>query len=396
MLRIAAAQVIGIRQEQDGWQLLEVTQEESGENGLAICYWQEAGVCRRGDRVLVNTTAVTLELGTGGYHFVVGKLSEPSSGDYYPTAWGHIMKMRYTPAQLAVNAVEEKASPCHELFLDETRSLEGTPVVIAELHSLLPVMVLAARERKPDWKIVYVMPDGAALPIAVSHQVRTLRQADLLHATVTTGQAWGGDLETVNIHTGLLAAKWVAGADLIVCVLGPGVAGTGTALGFSGMQLAEVIHAATLLGGLPIFTPRLSFADRRARHQGMSHHSRTLLKRFVLCPALLPLPRFDDERDDLLEQQEKEDQLAKKHHRLLLPAPSLSSLQALQDGYDLPFQTMGRGLPEDPSPFQAASLSVQVATAAQKVMAELNASLPDRSDEATLTRLCSYLTSGEG
>ncbi len=395
MLGIAAAKIIKIRQEQEKWQLLEV-QTESGENQLAICYWLENGACREGDRVLINTTAVSLGLGTGGYHFVVGKLTGSASGDYYPTTWGHIMKMRYTPAQLAVDAVEEEMSPYHQLFLNEQQSLEGTPVMIAELHSLLPVMVLAARERNPDWKIVYVMPDGAALPIAVSHHVRSLRQEKLLHATVTTGQAWGGDLEAINIYTGLLAAKWAAEADLIVCLLGPGVAGTGTALGFSGMQLAEVIHAASLLGGLPIFTPRLSFADQRVRHQGMSHHSRTMLKRFVLRPALLPTPRFGDQRDDLLDQQEHEDKLAKLHHRILRQAPPLSLLETLQEGYDLPFQTMGRGLREDPSPFQAAYLSIQVAVEAHKCWQEINASTLDRSAEDTQTRLCSYLTSGEG
>lgn len=369
MLEVAVAQVVAILQEHEGYQLLEV--EQDGAVIPAVCYWGATGRCAVGDRVMVNTTAVSLRLGTGGCHFVIGKLSEKLRDDYYPTAWGHIMKMRYTPLQLAISAVEEEASPSHALFLDEHRSLPGTPVVIAELHSLLPVMALAAHKARPDWKIVYVMPDGAALPIAVSRHVRVLRQSRLLHATVTTGQAWGGDLEAVNIHTGLLAAKWVADADLIVCVMGPGVVGTGTVLGFSAMQLAEVIHAASLLGGIPIFTPRLSFADERGRHHGMSHHSRTLLKRFTLRPALLPIPLFGDDRDEVLSRQEAKDRLADKHRRLLLPAPSPDELQALVAGYELPVTSMGRAILDDPSPFQAAYLSIQVAQKAQCILSRL-------------------------
>ncbi|HZG18176.1 MAG TPA: DUF3866 family protein, partial [Candidatus Bathyarchaeia archaeon] len=195
---------------------------------------------------------------------------------------------------------------------------------------------------------------------------------------------------------GLLAAKWAAKADLIICTLGPGVVGTGTSLGFSGMQLAEVIHAVSLLAGIPVFTPRLSFADRRERHRGMSHHSRTLLKRFALRPAILPIPRFDDERDELLDQQEQEDRLGDKHGRIVFPAPQLHELYTLQDQYKLSISTMGRKLAEDPAPFQAAYLSVQVALAILDEQNTINGEMLDLSDPATLTRLCSCLTNAVG
>ncbi|WP_134683211.1 DUF3866 family protein [Brevibacillus migulae] len=396
MLRVAAAKVVEIQQEQDGWQLLEIEQMQNGERGLAICYWKGSGKCGIGDKVTINTTAVELGLGTGGCHFVIGKLSETPRDDYYPNAWGHIMKMRYTSVQMAVDAVEEQSSPYHDLFIGEQNTLQGTPVLIAELHSLLPIFALAARQRKPEWNIVYLMPDGAALPIAISQHVRKLREMKVLNSTITTGHAWGGDFEAVNVYTGLLAAKWAAKADLIICTLGPGVVGTGTTLGFSGMQLAEVIHAVSLLAGIPVFTPRISFADRRDRHRGMSHHSRTLLKRFSLRPAILPIPRFGDERDELLELQEAEDRLREKHGRIVLPAPELHELEILQDRYEERISTMGRKLAEDPSPFQAAYLSVQVAMAIRNTQQEFIGEMPDLSDPATLTRLCSYLTNGEG
>jgi len=396
MLGVAAAKVSKVQQEQDGWQLLEVEQNHNGERGLAICYWRETGKCGVGEEILINTTAVELGLGTGGCHFVIGKLLDTPRDDYYPNAWGHIMKMRYTPVQIAVDAVEEQASPYHDLFVGEQKTLEGTPVLIAELHSLLPIFALAARKQKPDWNIVYMMPDGAALPIAISQHVRRLQEMNVLNATLTTGHAWGGDFEAVNVYTGLLAAKWAAKADLIICTLGPGVVGTGTSLGFSGMQLAEVIHAVSLLAGIPVFTPRLSFADRRERHRGMSHHSRTLLKRFTLRPVILPFPRFDDERDELLDQQEQEDRLGDIHGRIVFPAPPLHELYTLQDQYKLSISTMGRKLEEDPAPFQAAYLSVQAALTILSERATINGETLDLSDPATLTRLCSYLTNAAG
>ncbi|MCK9910789.1 DUF3866 family protein, partial [Microbacteriaceae bacterium K1510] len=216
---------------------------------------------------------------------------------------------------------------------DPVQSLEETPVIIAELHSLLPTLALTVKALNPVLRLAYVMPDGASLPIGLSRHVRLLREANIIDATVTSGHAWGGDLESVNIYTGLLSAKQIAQADVIICALGPGVVGTGTVLGFSGMQLAETIHAVSLLHGMPIFVPRISFSDHRQRHHGISHHTRTLLRRFTLRPVCLPIPFFGDNRDQVLEDQEAEDRLGQQHHRLLFHAPDLSQVASLHRRY---------------------------------------------------------------
>ena len=52
-----------------------------------------------GDEVILNTTAVELSLGTGGYHFVISNLNNIESNF---TPGGHIMKLRYTPFQVKV------------------------------------------------------------------------------------------------------------------------------------------------------------------------------------------------------------------------------------------------------------------------------------------------------
>jgi hypothetical protein len=396
MLRIAAAEVLRVIGAEEHVQTLEVKLLSDGQRGKALCYWKGTGLCKEGEHVLLNTTAVQLGLGTGGFHFVIGKWKDESEADLYPTAWGHIMKMRYTPLQVAVDSVEEQNSPYHEMFVEETRSLEGTPVVIGELHSLLPLLALTIKQRLPDRKLVYVMPDSASLPIAFSRHVQVLRSRDWISATVTAGQAWGGDLEAVNLYTGLLAAKWVAKGDLLLCLLGPGVAGTGTPFGFSGMQLADVVHAVSLLGGVPIVVPRISFSDPRPRHCGMSHHTRTVLRRFTLRPVILPVPRYGDRRDELLDLQEQADQLSIQHHRILLNAPVLAELEILQEEYPLSFTTMGRALRDDPSPFQAAYLAACVAVKAEKWISDRSAWTPEGDDPAILAALCSYLTNDEG
>src|SRR5687767_5184851 len=86
---------------------LELVVELDGEAGPAeaLAYPELTGPIEAGDRILVNTTAVDLGLGTGGLHLVVAVLSEARAGA--AGAGGRVMKARYTPMQTAVSAVEE-------------------------------------------------------------------------------------------------------------------------------------------------------------------------------------------------------------------------------------------------------------------------------------------------
>lgn len=105
--------------------------------GTLCCAWNFpllTGDVSTGDYVYLNTTAVEKKLGSGGYHFVIANLSripDPAPGDD-----GHIMKLRYTPYQVKVLSVEEEASPFHQQIKD-FESLEGTPVIVGTLHSML-------------------------------------------------------------------------------------------------------------------------------------------------------------------------------------------------------------------------------------------------------------------
>ena len=114
------------------------------------------------------------------------------------------------------------------------------------------------------------------MPVAFSEAVRDLRERGLLHAVVSTGNCFGGDVEAPNVYAGLLAAARIS--DAIVVGIGPGVIGTGSPYGHGGMSAAVALNAACSLGAGPVLAPRLSEADSRNRHRGLSHHTRSVLQ----------------------------------------------------------------------------------------------------------------------
>ncbi len=234
----------------------------------ALLYPRWAAPAKPGDEVVVNTTAVDLGLGTGDADFVVWNQSVT---DYDSPSGGHIMKLRYTPAQTDVLAVEAQESPHHEIMAS-ARSLDQTPVIATSLHSQLVPALCGLREHNSEAVVVYVMTDGAALDAGYSNTLRRLRELGWLAGVITTGHAVGGDLEAVTLHSGLLAARHVLDADLVVAGVGPGVVGTGTPFGTTALDLGTISLATTSLGGRSIVCVRLSEADPRPRHQGLSHH----------------------------------------------------------------------------------------------------------------------------
>ena len=58
-------------------------------------------------------------------------------------------------------------------MLREADSLDGMPVVVADLHSALPAILGGLYARTvPAPRVAYVMPDGGALPAWFSMSVR--------------------------------------------------------------------------------------------------------------------------------------------------------------------------------------------------------------------------------
>ena len=153
----------------------------------------------------------------------------------------------------------------------------------------LPAVVAGLRADRPGTRVAYVMTDGGALPLWFSRTVAALD--DRLVGTVTVGQAFGGDLEAVTLHSGLLAARLVLGAEVAVVTQGPGNLGTGTRWGFSGVACGEAVNAAAALGGRPVAVLRMSARRTPARGTaGVSHHSLTAYGRVALVPADVVVP----------------------------------------------------------------------------------------------------------
>ena len=265
-----------------------------------------------GHRVILNTTAVKLGLGSGGCHFVMANYNFKKMN---LTPGGHIIKLRYTPLQCKVKAYEETLGNKQDLFAVQKRyeGLKKVPVVIGELHSMVAPFILALKELRPALKIVYVMNDSASLPIYLSDTVFRLKKDSLISGTVTCGHAFGGDLETVNIYTALIAAKEELKADVILLTPGPGVVGTFTRYGHSGIEQGEHIDRVRKLQGLPIVIPRISFSDSRERHFGLSHHTLTALGEIASQSAYLPLPFFNRDKFLLIYRQLKMSGLLGKH-----------------------------------------------------------------------------------
>ena len=239
---------------------------ESGRRAYVLT--ELVGPVAVGDQVVVNTTAVDLGLGTGGWDVVHWNLSRDSWEQDGP---GHVMKLRYTSLQVDVGAAEEA------LAVDQPAGLDGMPVVACGLHSQVACVAAVVKHLAPAARLVYVMTDGAALPLALSDLVADMRGAGLVDATVTAGNAFGGEYEAVNVHSALHLARTVAGADAVVAGPGPGVVGTGTTLGFGPLEMAGVLDAAAAFRAHPIAAVRYSGADPRPRHLHVSHHTRTAL-----------------------------------------------------------------------------------------------------------------------
>jgi hypothetical protein len=293
MVRWRSGTVTEVRRRWRGAVELEVTTSDGPVRALA--YPELIGDPLPGDRVLLNVGALLMGLGTGGYAMVVA-LPDALPADPAQAGTtrdgGHLVKARYTPLQAMVLGVDEQESPFHPVLADAD-DLLGLPVVVADLHSSLPAILAGLRQAVPGARVAYVMTDGGALPAWFSRTIAGLRQAGWLSTCITVGQAFGGDLEAVSVHSGLLAARHVAEVDVAIVSQGPGNLGTGTRWGFSGVQAGEVINAASVLNGRPVATLRVSGADARERHRGVSHHSLTAYGRVALAPADVVVPTFD-------------------------------------------------------------------------------------------------------
>lgn len=326
-----------------------------------VAYPGLTGPLAVGDTVLLNTTATHLALGTGGVDFVVAVENAPlppTFGANDPKA--HIMKLRYTPHQVAVASVE--MTPEYRAAEAVHKDLGGVPVVTCGLHSQIAAVAAGIRAADPDIGVTYVMTGGAALPLAFSRLVRDLKNASLISGTVTTEQAFGGDYETVSYPSALFAARHLARADIIIVAMGPGNAGTETKYGFAGVEQGYHTDMAKLMNARPVATLRMSLADTRPRHRFLSHHSQTALGDLSHGGAVVAFPDkpggVSDADYQAVRQMLDASPIAARHEiRTASGAPGIELLR--KSGIKV--SSMGRTVDDDPLFFHAAAAAGNLA-----------------------------------
>ncbi|HEY8532919.1 MAG TPA: DUF3866 family protein [Micromonospora sp.] len=350
MVRWRSGTVVALRRRWHGAVELDVAVE--GTTLRALAYPALVGDPQPGDRVLLNVGALLMGLGTGGYAFVVAlpdRLPPDPPHDGTTRDAGHLVKARYTPLQAILLGVDEEASP-HRAALVDADDVGGMPVVTADLHSAVPAILAGVLADRPGCRVAYVMTDGGALPAWFSRTLAGLR--DHLAGTITVGQAFGGDLEATNVYSGLLAARHVLNADVAIVAQGPGNLGTGTRWGFSGVSVGEAVNAAATLGGRPVGSLRISAADPRPRHFGVSHHSVTAYARVALAGADLVVPE-GLAPPALAAAVDAALAAMPDRHRIVRVA--CDGLDAALRAAPVPLSTMGRGLDDDYAYFLAAA-----------------------------------------
>lgn len=316
MLTLRRGAVTAIAERHDGFVRLEV------DGRPCVAFPGLTGPVALGDDVLVNVQAVELGLGSGGFDVLHANMTRGL--ELPPESGAHVMKLPYTPIQHAVVHVDESRD-------GDGDDLGGLPVVCCSLHSqVVPACAGLGRELA----VGYVQLPGGALPVPLSDAVRTLRDEGYLRTTVAVGPCFGGELACVSAASALLACAR-AGLDAVVCAVGPGVVGTGSRYGHGGLVAAEAANAATALGGVPVLASRVSAADPRERHRGLSHHTVAALELAQGSPRVAWPQGLDVPQE--------------------LPGAEVVDASGWRDACaGLPLASMGRGPDEDPWFFAAA------------------------------------------
>jgi hypothetical protein len=293
------------------------------------------GEMREGDEVVVNTAALDLRLGSGGFDVVHVNLTRGLEGGAGGDA--HVMKLNYTSLQHPVEPAEEKS-----VRLMSAMRSKGAPlsVLILPLHGHLAPATWAAAQAAPGMRVGYVQTGGGALPGSFSRDVKELRERSLLCGHITAAPSYGGEHEALST-VGALDAATALDWDAVLVGPGPGIIGSDTTYGHGGMAALDSAHAALSLGLPPILSPRLSTSDPRDRHRGLSHHTATVLE-LLLGGVGIAMPDTDAAGSD--EAKHHLTQAAAKHHHLLKAPADLKGYAAS----GLPAKTMGRDISEDP------------------------------------------------
>jgi Protein of unknown function (DUF3866) len=318
------------------------------------------GKIERGDEVLLNTEALDRGLGSGGFDLVHANLSRGLSdraggGD-------HVMKLNYTSLQHTVDPVERPLEEASGRAPSPPPAAAGRrpPVLVIPLHGHLAPAAWAVAQAAPGLPVGYVQTAGGALPGTLSRDVVELRSRGLLAGHVTAGPAYGGEHDAISVPGALDAAPEL-GWRAVIAGPGPGILGSATRYGHGGMSALDTAHAALALRLPTLISPRLSGADSRSRHRGLSHHTSAVLE-LLLAPVAVPVPEVEATEWPTPEEisepgpepgmlDELREACAERHDMMVQPVDLDAYVHS-----GLEARAMGRDVQEDPL-FYAAALA---------------------------------------
>jgi hypothetical protein len=275
MLKLRSARVVRAGSTDQAEQSLTV--ELDGARREAVAQLALVGPVCEGDQVIVNVEARDLGLGSGGFDIVHANLTRGLSGEGIPGA--HVMKLNYTSLQHAVHPIED----------DNVTVPLSRPVAVLALHGQLAPVAWAFARQAPGLRVGYIQTAGGALVAGHSRVAAQLRAEGLLAGHISAGAAFGAELEAISTAGALQHALTALDWDAAICGPGPGIVGSASILGHGGMSALESAHNALALGCPVVLVARMSSADSRGRHRGLSHHSQTVLD-LLLEPVTVALP----------------------------------------------------------------------------------------------------------
>lgn len=326
--------------------------EAGGERRPAWADEGLVGPVEAGDEVIINTEALDLDLGSGGFDVVHANLTRGLRAD--GADGPHVMKLNYTSLQHPVDPVE----------VAEGAARQAQPVhsVVLPLHGHLAPVAWAIRRALPEAVVGYIQTAGGGLPGSLSRDVAKLLESGHLDGHVTASPCFGGAAEAISVCGALDAAGQRLGWDIALVGPGPGILGSGTTFGHGGMSALANAHESLALNCPTVLSLRMSSSDPRPRHRGLSHHSATVLAH-LLAGVEVAVPAGEEQILADVERIASEAGAGQGHRTRSAPADI--------DGYassGLPRRTMGRDLEEDrlffAAPLAAGALAAELCSVA--------------------------------
>ena len=259
-----------------------LTVEVDGERRAAWADTALLGEMREGDEVVVNVAALDLGLGSGGLRH------RPRQPDPRARGRGRGRRAR-DEAQLQLPPAPGRAGRATARGGAEARR-GATPVLVLPLHGHLAPAAWAAAQASPgaqgrlraDRRRRRCRGRSAATPPSCSSAACSAATSPPPRPTAARRRRSRSPAPSTPPPTGF-------GWDAVLAGPGPGIIGSETRLGHGGIAALDTAHAALALGMPTLLSPRLSSADARERHRGVSHHTLTVMQ-LLLGAVEVPVP----------------------------------------------------------------------------------------------------------